>query len=61
MMQRAKEKRVLETLVMGKPDLKQSDLDDILRYGTLDLFEEDDDDDDADDAVAAATGAASVL
>ncbi|CAG9462529.1 unnamed protein product [Pedinophyceae sp. YPF-701] len=47
MMQRAKSKMVLEHLVvrrMGKDAMKQKELDDILRYGAQDLFEEDDGD-----------------
>eukprot|EP00892_Ulva_mutabilis_P003926 jgi/Ulvmu1/1905/UM012_0064.1 len=37
-MQRTKEKRALETVVIGRQDLRQQDLDDILRHGAEELF-----------------------
>jgi hypothetical protein len=39
-MQRAKEKRVLETVVMGKQNMGQEELQSILAYGAAELFAE---------------------
>ena len=47
--QKAKEKRALETVVMGKQNINQDELQSILAYGAAELFAEDDDDKNAHD------------